>query len=108
MYESHFCTPGAGNEKGGVEHGVGYVRRNYMTPLLKVNSYQELNERLLESCLEDDKRQVEGQATIIKKAWEEERPHLLPLPRDEIDYSRSLSVVLTPYQGCSVLKNLAN
>jgi transposase len=58
LYESHFCTPGAGNEKGGVEHGVGYVRRNYMTPLLKVGSYRELNEGLRQSCLEDDERPI--------------------------------------------------
>ena len=105
LYESHFCTPGAGNEKGGVEQGVGYVRRNYMTPLLKVSSYQELNEGLLKSCLEDDERQVEGQKTIIKKAWEEEIPCLLPLPNDEPDYSRSLSVVLTPYSQVVVETN---
>ena len=105
LYESHFCTPGAGNEKGGVEHGVGYVRRNYMTPLLKVGSYRELNEGLRQSCLEDDERQVEGQKAIIKKAWEEERPHLLPLPKDEPDYSRSLSVVLTPYSQVVVETN---
>ena len=105
LYESHFCTPGAGHEKGGVEHGVGYVRRNYMTPLLKVSSYQELNELLRQSCLEDDERQVEGQETIIKTAWEEERPHLRPLPNDEIDYSRSLSVVLTPYSQVVVETN---
>ena len=105
LFESHFCTPGAGNEKGGVEHGVGYVRRNYMTPLLKVSSYQELNERLRQSCLEDDERQVEGQATIIKTAWEEERPHLYPLPNDEMDYSRSLAVVLNPYSQVVVETN---
>jgi len=66
LFESHFCTPGAGNEKGGVEHSVGFVRRNYMTPLLKVSSYQELNEQLRQSCLEDDERQVSGQKTSIK------------------------------------------
>jgi len=76
-----------------------------MTPLLKVSSYQELNERLLESCKEDDERQVEGQETTIKKAWEEEGPHLLPLPNDKIDYSRSLSVVLTPYSQVVVETN---
>ena len=105
LYESHFCTPGAGNEKGGVEHGVGYVRRNYMTPLLKVSSYQELNERLRQSCLEDDERQVTGQATTIKAAWAEERPHLRPLPNDQIDYSRNLTVVLNPYSQVVVETN---
>ncbi len=105
LFESHFCAPGAGNEKGGVEHGVGYMRRNYMTPLLKVSSYQELNALLGQSCLEEDERQVAGQATIIKEAWEEERPHLRPLPNDEIDYSRTLGVVLNPYSQVVVETN---
>ena len=105
LYESHFCTPGAGHEKGGVEHSIGYMRRNYMAPLLKVNSYQELNERLRESCLVDDERQVTGQKTTIKVAWEEEQPHLRPQPKDELDYSRHLGVVLNPYSQVVVETN---
>jgi transposase len=31
LFESHFCTPGQGHEKGGVEHGVGFGRRNPST-----------------------------------------------------------------------------
>jgi len=105
LFESHFCTPGAGHEKGGVEHGVGYVRRNYMTPLLQVNSYQELNALLRQSCLVDDERQVTGQATSIKAAWAVEQPYLRPLPPDEFDYSRSLAVVLNPYSQVVVDTN---
>jgi len=33
LFESHFCTPGRGNQKGGVEHGVGFGRRNFMVPI---------------------------------------------------------------------------
>jgi len=32
LFESHFCSPGQGHEKGGVEHGVGYGRRNFWFP----------------------------------------------------------------------------
>lgn len=105
LFDSHFCRPGAGNEKGGVEHGVGYVRRNYMTPLLAVDSYQELNTLLRQSCLEDDERQVEGQSKPIKAMWEEERPYFRPLPKDELDYSRSLAVILNPYSQVVVETN---
>jgi hypothetical protein len=105
LFESHFCTPGAGHEKGGVEHEVGYMRRNYMTPLLQVNSYQELNALLRQSCLEDDERQVAGQARSIKAAWAEEQPYLRPLPPDELDYSRSLAVILNPFSQVVVDTN---
>ena len=33
LFESHFCTPGAGWEKGQVESMVGYGRRNYLVPI---------------------------------------------------------------------------
>ena len=29
LFESSFCSPGRGNEKGGVEGGVSYVRHNW-------------------------------------------------------------------------------
>lgn len=105
LFESHFCTPGAGHEKGGVEHSIGFVRRNYMTPLLKVSSYQDLNERLRQSCLEDDERQVAGQKSSIKAAWAEEQPHLRPLPTEQMDYSRNVTAVLNPYSQIEVESN---
>ena len=35
-FESEFCTPGQGHEKGGVEGENGYFRRNHLVPLPKV------------------------------------------------------------------------
>jgi len=32
LFDSHFCTPSRGNEKGSVENLVGYVRRNALVP----------------------------------------------------------------------------
>ena len=37
LFESNYCNPAQGHEKGGVENDVGYVQRNFMTPLLEVN-----------------------------------------------------------------------
>lgn len=39
LFESHYCTPAQAHEKGGVESDGGYVQRNFLTPLLWVNSY---------------------------------------------------------------------
>lgn len=39
LFESHYCTPGQGHEKGGVEHSVGFGRRNFMVPIPNVASY---------------------------------------------------------------------
>ena len=54
LFDSYFCTPGQGHEKGGVESGVGYARRNFLVPLPAVASYDELNAQLLAACQTDD------------------------------------------------------
>jgi transposase len=68
-FPSHFCTPGQGHEKGQVEHGVGYSRRNYLVPLPEAASFEDLNKRLLERCREEDGRTVSRQAQTIGDAW---------------------------------------
>jgi len=97
LFESHFCTPGQGHEKGRVEKGVGFARRNFMVPIPEVASFEELNELLLAACLADDQRRVDRQTMTIGEAWEEEKPHLLPLPKHDHDCCVTKSVVLNPY-----------
>ena len=97
LFESYFCTPGQGNEKGGVEHGVGFGRRNFMVPIPQVASFAELNALLLAECLNDDERQVDGQPVTIGEAWELERPALLLLPAKDYQCCVTRPVCLTPY-----------
>ncbi len=97
LFESHFCTPGKGNQKGGVEHGVGFGRRNFMVPLPDVASFEELNALLLKECLADDQRKVDGQEVIIGQAWELEKPHLRRRPEHDCECCVSRPVVLNPY-----------
>lgn len=35
-FESRFCNPNSGHEKGSVESNVGYIRRNIFVPDLKI------------------------------------------------------------------------
>ncbi len=97
LYESQFCTPGKGHEKGGVEHGVGFSRRNFMVPIPKVAAYEDLNQQLLAACLSDDLRQVAGQAETIGEAWEKEQPYLRPLPDRDFSCCIIKPVSLKPY-----------
>lgn len=97
LFESHFCTPGQGHEKGRVEKGVGFARRNFMVPIPEVASFEELNDLLLTACLADDQRRVDRQTMMIGQAWQEEKPHLLPLPKYDHDCCVTKSVVLNPY-----------
>lgn len=50
---SRFCNPAAGNEKGSVENGVGYCRRNYLAGCQSFESWDIVNENLEKSCWEN-------------------------------------------------------
>lgn len=82
-----FCKPGkdGAHEKGGVEEGIGFVRRNWFVPVLHVRDIDELNSYLLEKCAEDMARTVDGQPCSIGEAWEVEKEHMIKLPAVGID-----------------------
>ncbi|GAF92904.1 unnamed protein product, partial [marine sediment metagenome] len=67
-------------EKGLVENLVGYARRNFLVPVPRVSSFQELNELLLKRCLREDRRRLRGKAKAIGELWLEEKTKLLHLP----------------------------
>ena len=83
LFESFFCTPGQGHEKGGVESDVGFCRRNFLVPIPRVDSFAELNAHLQQKCQEATQRRLRGQPTNIAGAWDLERPYLLPLPEQD-------------------------
>ena len=97
LFASRFCTPGEGHEKGGVEHGIKYVRQNYLVPLLKVRDYAELNSWLRKQCYADDQRQVSRQPNPIGVMWQEEQPYLRQLPATDFAGYISREVKLNPY-----------
>ena len=80
-YGSRFCNPGEGHEKGLVEDLVGYSRRNCLVPIPRVDSWEELNQLLLNRCISYiDNHQIRGRETSVKDAFEQERQVLTPLP----------------------------
>ena len=97
LFASHFCTPNEGHEKGQVEHGVGYVRRNFLVPLPEADSFAALNELLLARCRQDDARQVHGLPATIGALWAAEQPLLRALPAHDLACCVTVSACLTPY-----------
>lgn len=81
-FASEFCTPGQGHEKGGVEGENGYYRRNHLVPLPKVESWQELNEFLLEESKRDEQRVIGDRSQTVGAGMCVEREHLLPLAEE--------------------------
>jgi hypothetical protein len=80
LFESRFCNPGKGHEKGLTEGLVGYSRRNWLVPPPEHASWDDLNAYLLEACRDEGKRRLRGMEQTIGEALALERDHLLPLP----------------------------
>jgi transposase len=66
LFEDRFGRPGKGNDKGKVEGLVGFVRRNFMTPLPVAESVDAFNIRLLDAC--SKRRQASPPFTILATA----------------------------------------
>lgn len=88
LFDSHFCTPAKGNEKGSVENLVGYARRNFLVPVPEVRSLEELNKQLLAACLKNRQHRHPLRPTTVGAMYEEERQALLPLPQRPFDCAR--------------------
>jgi transposase len=50
LFADKFGRPAKGNDKGKVEGIVGYSRRNFMVPIPRAGSWDELNAQLAERC----------------------------------------------------------
>ena len=79
LVEPVACTPGAGWEKGQVEKQVDHVRGRLFVPSPRGRSYAEINEWLMDRCIEDAKKRphptIEGKT--VWQVFEEERPFLM-------------------------------
>src|SRR3989454_778269 len=72
-FQTEFCNPARGNEKGGVEGEVGYFRRNHLVPVPRVESLEEWNKLLLAGCRADEQRRIAGKPHTVGKAMGVER-----------------------------------
>jgi transposase len=87
LFQERFGRPGKGNDKGAVEGLVGYARRNFLVPIPRLGSWEELNQYLLEQCRKRRERQLWGHQETIAERLERDRAALLPLPA-------------VPYEAC--------
>ncbi len=88
-FQTDFCNPGRGNEKGGVEGEVGYFRRNHLVPIPRVKDLAELNEYLLCGCREEEQRRIAGKPLVVGEAMRVEREHLLPLAAEGFELAET-------------------
>jgi transposase len=100
LFDEHFCLVRRANEKGHVESLVGYGRRNFLVPVPRVSTLNDLNVHLEERCRAELSRQLRGKEKTKGVLLDEERGCMLSLPkhrfearRIEKNHASSLSLV---------------
>ena len=85
--EPFYCERGlaGAHEKGGVEGEIGRYRRRWMVPVPRVASLAELNAKLAEADVADDRRHIEFRAAAVAADFAAEQRFLGPLPGDGFD-----------------------
>ena len=102
-FQSDYCNPGAGHEKGGVEGEVGRFRRNCLVPVPGAGDMERLNQLLLERCRLSERRTIDGRATTVREAMTIEHPCLLPLADQGFEIEEILFPVVNG-SGCVRVK----
>jgi hypothetical protein len=87
LFADKFGRPAKGNDKGKVEGLVGYARRNFMVPIPRVSSWEELNTRLEAESRKRQLRRLRGHTETIGERFERDHRAMLPLPA-------------APYEAC--------
>jgi transposase len=80
LFEDRFGRPGKGNDKGKVEGLVGFIRRNFLVPVPRAESFDALNDALVEQCRRRQAARLRGHKETIGERLERDRQVLLPLP----------------------------
>ena len=100
-FESEFCGPAKGNEKGMVENLVKYVENNYFLPRVEFKSFDILNLELKEKCHQRLKKgRYEGESWE-KRILDED---FLPL-KERYVYARIKEAKVDTYQLIHLEKN---
>jgi Mu transposase-like protein len=88
-----YCEPGlrGAHEKGGAEGQVGYWRRNYLTPVPRVDSLDELNEAFARFEQAEEDRRIGMRIRTIGQDFAHEAPWLLPMPGEGFETGLAFS-----------------
>lgn len=87
-FNSNFCNPNSGNEKGSVEAKVGYHRRNIFVPIPEFSDLNEYNKQLLKRLDKDMDRQHYKGIGLIKELFKEDKAEFFKLPEVSFEVYR--------------------
>ena len=77
-FDSEFCNPASGWEKGNVENKVAYIRERFFVPVPSVPSLDDLNRSLALWCREDMRRDHYAKHRPIADLFLEDQAAFLP------------------------------
>jgi transposase len=98
-FQSEYCNPASGNEKGGVEGELGWFRRNWMVPVPEARDLADLNEQILAACVSHQSRTIIGRGMTIGAAREQERSFLSPLAEEGFPIHDTLYPLIVDGKG---------
>ncbi|MFJ9566062.1 IS21 family transposase [Streptomyces fuscichromogenes] len=99
-----YCEPGlrGAHEKGGVEGQVGYFRRNYLTPVPRVDTLEDLNGQIAGFEQRELERRIGSRIRTIGQDFAREVPHLLPLPPEPFETAMTFQPRVDRYSRITV------
>lgn len=80
VIEDRYGRPGKGNDKGAVEGLVGYSRRNFMVPIPRFATWDELNTYLEEQCRLRQNDRLRGESETIGERLQRDLAAMRELP----------------------------
>jgi transposase len=81
-FDHVFCGVRQPQEKGHVENGVGYVRRNFLVPVPFADSWEQANDQLTTACQRDTDRAAAKDRDAAAALRGADQAALLPLPAE--------------------------
>jgi transposase len=99
LYESEFCNPAKGNEKGRIENQIGFIRENFFVPIPKFATIEELNDRLLSFLISVSRTKLHPNCPdqTRHEIYEQERGSFIPLPAHGYECCRVTHAAVTSY-----------
>jgi transposase len=93
-FTAHFCRVRQAHEKGHVENGVGYVRRNFLVPVPQADAWDDLNAQLAAACQREFERTGAGRERATTELLVADRAAFLPVPAEPFEARRIEPVII--------------
>jgi transposase len=98
-FQSVFCNPESGNEKGSVENAVSIARKIAFTPMPRVADFAELQAHVTSKCLAYiNEHKIKAHPLPMQQEFEADRAALLPLPGMPLDNGFTVIALVHPDQ----------